>query len=257
MLNSDNSLSAKAIRSLLPDNLKGIPIYIHNIIDSTNTECRRLYSCDLPFAVIAEEQSAGRGRQGKSFYSPAKSGLYLSLAVKSNEAVQLITLFAAVAVCRAIEEIYSLSPQIKWVNDLYLNGRKICGILCEATDNRIIIGIGVNCYTTDFPEDIKDTAGTLGNKEISRNALAAAVIKNLINNDSDFLSEYRERSLLTDKQISFIKNGQEYSATVFGISDNGNLLITYPNGSHDSLNSGEITLKKQISDNNIKIEMPQ
>lgn len=240
------SLSGKEIRQLLPDNLKNIPIYIYDTLDSTNTKCRQINS-ELPFALLAESQTAGRGRQGKSFFSPPKTGLYLSLAVKSDETPQLITLFSAVAVCRAIEKIYCLSPQIKWVNDLYLNGKKVCGILCEKAENTVIIGIGINCSTSDFPKDIKDIAGALSDNSASRNALSAEIIKNLLNFDGDFLDEYRHRSFLTGKEICFIKNGREYSATACGIDNDGNLLITYADGRSDRLNSGEIQLKKPLS----------
>lgn len=236
-------LSLKKIRRLLPNSLENIPIYIYDSIDSTNTECKRINS-SLPFAVLADSQTAGRGRQGKSFFSPSGTGLYLSIAIKSDNTTQLITLFSAVAVCRAIETVYSVSPKIKWVNDIYLRNKKVCGILCEKTEVGIIIGIGINCSTDNFPESISSTAGSLSNNALLRNILAAEVIKNMLLFNGDFLDEYRRRSFLTGKEIYFTKNGYKNCATVCGIDDAGNLLIEYFDGKKDKLNSGEVQIKK-------------
>lgn len=242
------SLSAKEIARLLPDNLKNTPIYIYDEIDSTNNQCKRI-SDDAPlFIVAAESQTAGRGRRGKSFYSPFGSGLYLSISLSADKYgnMQMITLNVAVAVSFAIEELTGLSPKIKWVNDIYLEGRKICGILCEATDGRIIIGIGINCTTDSFPKDIAAVAGSLAGHPVSRNALAASIIKNLTDCNFSVADEYRHRSLLTGKEITYTLNGNEFSALVTGIDDNGNLSVVNNDGTFVSLNSGEVQLKKPI-----------
>ncbi len=235
-------LNAEIIRNNLSEKSKNLPIYIFDEIASTNLYCRE---ADIfpPFAVFAEHQTHGRGRQGKSFYSPKGEGLYFSLAMPIKEASQLITLFCAVAVSKAIEKACSLYPKIKWVNDLYLDNKKICGILCERTDAGIIIGIGVNCTTSVFPEELNGIASSL-KTEISRNILAAEILNNIFDYNADFLDDYRRRSYLTGKKICFIKNKTEYTATVLGVDDSGNLLIEYPNGQKDSLNSGEISIKK-------------
>lgn len=243
-------LSAKGIKHYLPDSLKDIPIFTYDIIDSTNNECKRIAFDSPYFAVAAEGQTAGRGRQGKSFYSPSGAGLYLSIAVKPSLCginTQMITLAAAVAVSRAIEEVTGLSTQIKWVNDLYLNGLKVCGILTEAVNanamqaERVVIGIGINCTTVAFPEELSGIAGALS-APLSRNALAAAVLKNILIPIGDTLHEYRRRSFLTGKDITYTVNGHKFSAKVTGIGDNGDLLVRNSDGTDTRLHSGEVSL---------------
>lgn len=240
------NLSKDIIKDFLPENLKDMPVFTYDEIDSTNSECKRKSGIPLPFVVTANGQTSGRGRHGKSFYSPKETGIYLSLAVKSEDTPQLVTLYSAVAVTKAINEICLLYPQIKWVNDLYLNGKKICGILCENSNGNIIIGIGINLNTSAFPEEIENIAGSLNCNPDIRHALIAKIIENLLKKEEDFLSFYRQNSLLTGKKITFIKDNTEFSATACDIDNSGNLLVTLPDGRHLSLNSGEITLKKPL-----------
>ena len=135
------------------------PVSVLRTVDSTNTEARRriLSGESLPQAILAEEQTAGRGRMGRSFYSPAGTGIYLSLCFEaSGSEILFLTTAAAVAVHRAIREVTGIVTDIKWVNDLYFRGRKVSGILAESfsvEEKRYVIrGVGVNLYTTEFPE---------------------------------------------------------------------------------------------------------
>ncbi len=173
--------------------------------------------------VIANEQTSGRGRRGRSFLSPKNKGIYLSYLMRRDEApedVTEITAWTAVATARAIEKACGVSPSIKWVNDLFMNNKKICGILAEMSliggssrIQSIIIGIGINVNEeeSDFGEDLKDTATSISielGKKISRAELAAELIKELDRLNTDFpkdkllyLKDYRRMSLITGKQV--------------------------------------------------------
>ncbi|MBR2812349.1 MAG: biotin--[Solobacterium sp.] len=151
-------------------------------IDSTNTYARSIaHKAKDGTYIIANRQTAGRGRHGHSFYSPADTGLYVSYILKVNrpaEQILKLTVAAAVAVCEAIRSCTSQDPKIKWVNDIFLDHHKVAGILCEATQDleshmvdSVIIGIGINCRTIEFPEEIENIAGSLGGG-FSRSTLA-------------------------------------------------------------------------------------
>ena len=195
-------LSAEEIRSLLLPRFAETEIAIFDRLDSPNNEGKRRLANGLqkPLLVIAAEQTEGRGRMGRSFYSPADTGLYMSLALYAPEGFSgavYTTTAAAVATARALETLSSLPVQIKWVNDLYLDGRKICGILTEAvTDfesglvSGLVIGIGVNLRTPDgeFPEDIQKIAGSaFGNNTFPdlRNRLAASILDRLMKENAE------------------------------------------------------------------------
>lgn len=240
-------------------------------IDSTNNEAkRRLAEGPLEDGTlfIANTQTAGRGRQGHSFYSPADTGLYLTLVRNAPEVLDpatlsKLTLAAAVATAEAIEESVGVGPKIKWVNDLYYMDKKVCGILTEShgwkedRPKAVIIGIGVNCTTVQFPEDISETAGSLttGNIDfIDRNKLAFAMYKRLLYwtehlADPALLKEYRARSFLTGKEVSFTRNRASYRGIVQDIDDDGRLLVQLTSAiipeSRDqliALDSGEVTV---------------
>ncbi len=216
--------------------------------DSTNSEAKRrvLSGESLPMLVISDSQTGGRGRLGRSFYSPGGTGLYMSLAYEAEEdmteAVK-ITSAAAVAVCRAIEELSSTQCMIKWVNDVYIDEKKVCGILTEATSisgkTVIILGIGVNCTTDKFPEDIRSRAGSAGIE--NREALAWAICRHVTAflSGENFIDEYRRRSLVLGREVTYIKNGETRKGVAAAVEDNGALLLL----DGTVLSSGEITLR--------------
>lgn len=246
-------------------------VMVFDEIDSTNEEARRMLEkediADGTY-LIANHQTAGKGRQGHSFYSPADTGLYVSL-VRTDEEVlhpatlSKLTLAAAVATAEAIEEAVGVSPRIKWVNDLYYRDRKVCGILTESVgwqDDRpraVIIGIGINCSTALFPEELMDTAGALTTGDIDyidRNRLAVALRGRLLYwtghlSDPLLLREYRNRSYLTGKEIMFERDHTRYRGIVRDIDDAGKLLVELTSAiipeSKDqlvALDSGEVHL---------------
>lgn len=235
----------------------------YEVIDSTNTEAKRIIERENPSApvlLVARSQTAGRGRQGKSFYSPADSGLYMTLIYPAGIQISgqvTITTRTAVAVARAIEETYGIEPGIKWVNDLYHNGKKICGILCEAVNDYsagimkyAVIGVGVNISTTDFPDELKNIAGSItGEKPSDNYPLAEKIALNIINifKDSDFMNYYKKHSIVLGKKILITEGEKTFSATAVDIDENGGLIteITGSDGvkTIKILTSGEISLR--------------
>ena len=238
-------LTVDNIRANVCAKYKALPIVVYDTIDSTNTQAK-LSSIDQGI-FVAKHQTAGRGRQGKSFYSPDSTGLYMSvvLPITPMEAYEFtLTAAAAVAAARAIENVCNISVQIKWVNDLYLHGKKVAGILTEADIDRVIVGIGINISTESFPADIP-LAGSLDAENISKSKLAASFAENLFDITSsksrEFMSEYRNRSMLLGKEISFEKDGNAFTANALRIEDNGELTVL-SNGIELTLHSGEVQI---------------
>ncbi len=220
-------------------------------LPSTSTYAREnASSLHLPSLIIADSQTNGRGRQGKSFYSPAQSGLYMTLAFESENVFPLITPAAAVAVCEATEEISGIRPQIKWVNDIFYQGKKVCGILSELIKhngkNLFLIGIGINLTTDNFPEEL-DCAGSF-NKAFDKKALAENISKKILEytelpDNEKIVSEYKKRLFILGKEISFSENGTDFTAKVKDINEWCNLITELPDGSEKILLSGEISIK--------------
>lgn len=237
-------------------------VLCYPVIDSTNNEAKRLAlsGSTEPTLVIAEHQTNGKGRLGRTFYSPAETGLYMSLLLHPNAPAAdwlPITSAAAVAVCLAIEELSEYSPEIKWVNDIYLDGKKVCGILTEALSDMasglmksVIVGIGVNLSTVAFPVELAQTATSLytdGRPPFSRERLAAAIANKLCALADDlasgnWLALYRERSYLDGKAIRYIENGAAHEALAIGIDENGGLIVEEA-GVRRTLTSGEVTVR--------------
>lgn len=253
-------LSAEGIAAWLPARYAGLPLRVFPEIDSTNSEARRLLANGLaqPTLVAADRQTAGRGRSGRSFYSPAGTGLYMSLVLFPDtdlaDAVRL-TAAAAVAVVRAVEALTDRRPGIKWVNDIYLDGRKICGILTEAAaglesgrPQGVVVGIGLNVATERFPDELADTAASLFPVGVPRNRLAAAIAAELLAlaedpADGRFMADYRAHSLAPGRAVTYTAGGETRRALAVGIDDAGGLVVEDAAGRRTVLRSGEISLR--------------
>lgn len=260
---SDDSdvLSREGILSALSGAVTPPAIRILKTVDSTNNYAKKLALEGAPHGtlILAEEQTAGRGRYGKSFFSPRGTGLYMSIILRpeiNTEHVQMITIAAAVDVCMAVEDLMGLAPQIKWVNDIYLGGKKVCGILSEAeadlesgSIDYIIVGIGINCTTVgdEYPQELRGTAGSLGKTGVSRNELAAHIYQGIMRDfpqlaEKGLIEEYRARSMMSGKNIGFIYNGESRRAVVLDITDSGNLLVRCENGEELTLQGGDVSI---------------
>lgn len=205
---------------------------------------------------LAPYQLAGKGRFGRSYYCPQQGGIYMSLHLKpqlSFDQLPSYTLLTAASIYKAIKDLTLIETDIKWVNDIYLKGKKIGGILTEAISNvetglvtDLIIGVGLNLAITEFPAELKDKAGSLfsGQSPITRNELIGEIWKNLYTLDpAELLYLYRQRSLVLGRQVTFTQNNHSYTGLAKDISDKGQLLVKLENGQEIWLNSGEISLE--------------
>ena len=219
-------------------------------VASTNTFAKEnIFKLNLPALIIADKQTAGRGRQGKSFFSPEGTGLYMTLVFSLPQNCSLLTPAAAVAVCNSLEKL-GLQPKIKWVNDIFIDGLKACGILTECFLNSgkpyIALGIGINLTTTDFPDDLNN-AGSL-NIVCDKTELALEISDTILDytqnhNDETILKNYKERLFVIGEKITYIKDNIEYSATAKNINAQCNLIVERSDGFEDILSSGEISIK--------------
>lgn len=254
-LGADNDIiTPELLRAQLKSDLE---VHCYPTLDSTNNEAKRLLGAGRTdrLLIVADEQTSGRGRQGKSFYSPALTGVYFTLVLHPMTALSSAvsaTTAAAVAVCRAVEKMTDKKPKIKWVNDVYLDGRKICGILTEAvtdfetqTVTSVIIGIGMNIKTVNFPDDVENAA-SLG-VDIRRCELIAKIADELCDiaekPPSEFIEYYRSHSMLIGEKINFIRNGAVTPAVATAIDENGGLTVRLENGETTTLTSGEISIR--------------
>ena len=242
-------------------------------IDSTNTYALKLLDENKESieklngtVIFADSQTAGRGRMNRPFYSPEKSGIYLSLIYVPEEPVTnaaIYTATAAVGVCRAVKKAFGVETAIKWVNDVYLNNKKICGILTEGYFDykttkitAAVIGIGVNISTKDFPLEIKNKAGSIlensdsSQREFLLNQIASEVYDIYSSREKTALAmkEYKEKSFLTGKRVEVhpvISQKETYFATVLGISDEAKLIVKTDSGQELYLDSGEVSVVSQ------------
>ncbi len=222
---------------------------IFETLPSTNTYAKEnIAYLSLPALIIANEQTAGRGRRGNSFFSPKDTGLYMTLVFEEKNGSDLLTPAAAVAVCDALNRL-GLSPSIKWVNDVFLNNKKVCGILTERfifRDNSYIaLGIGINISTCNFPEGL-DIAGSI-NTECDKINLAEEISENILlyteHPDGEaVINSYRSRLFIIGKNVSYFRNNVEHNGTVIDINSQCNLIIRHSDGDEAVLSSGEISI---------------
>ena len=219
--------------------------------------------CPEGCIIIACEQTDGRGRYGRQFFSPVDSGVYLSLLLRptacSPQQATCLTAAAAAAMCQAIEAVTGQQPGIKWVNDIFLHGKKVCGILTEAavgletgTLNYMVLGAGVNLYppAEGFPEEIQSIAGSV--LEHSCPEAKNRLVGEFLNRFWDFyshpecrayLEDYRARSLAIGRNVTVLSAGKAVSAYAYGIDDDFRLLVRYENGDTEALSYGEIRIQ--------------
>ena len=254
------------LRPALPAGERGMEIHIFQEIDSTNNEAKRRLGadCKLPALFLAERQSAGRGRQGRQFYSPADAGLYMSLALKRPERAESavsVTTMAAVAVCNAVEQVSGLRPGIKWTNDLVLSGKKLCGILTEMSvegetgmAESLVIGAGVNVNQSreDFGPEVAEiaTSLTMEGYQVSRPALAAAMIgefsrlsDSLGGNDAQWVDAYRRDCVTLGKPVKLLWTDHQTEAVALDVDDQFGLVVRFPNGAETTVRTGEVSVR--------------
>lgn len=255
-LSSSDSFSAEEIKKYLKD----IPIFFYEEVDSTNTEAKRLINNGVkaPFVCIARKQSGGRGRRGRSFLSQ-EGGIYFSVALSldRNFDTETVTTAAVTGIAKAIESL-GFEVGIKWVNDLFVNGKKVVGILTEGVVNLeegcisdVIIGIGTNYTTRSFPSELEAICTSLypdGNAPLSRSEFAALEIEETIKAifNPDYLTEYRKRCFVLGKDVMVMKMNASLPAKAIDLDDKAHLVVQYPDGIIEHLSSGEVSIRSTL-----------
>lgn len=269
LLDAADYLDVSVVETYLHTSFLGHPTKVFPVLESTNESARmmlRTKPVRNGTVLVANCQTAGKGRQGRTFYSPAGSGLYFSVILNQPidlSDASLLTACAAVAAARAIDKLYITDTRIKWVNDLYLNEKKCCGILTEGCVSLeygrleyAVVGIGINVRNTkgNLPEDLWDSVTSLEEalpgRRVCRGQLLAAILYELEQlltalPDRRFLQEYRQRSCLIGKTVDYVWNdGETKKVLVQGISDDCGLIIQDSYGTVETLRAGEVRLKK-------------
>ena len=236
-------------------------------IDSTNTRAKALAAEGAPHGtvLIAGQQTAGRGRLGRSFQSPGNMGVYLSVILRPEcppEQLMHLTCATAVAMCNAVEEATGLRPGIKWTNDLVIGRKKLGGILTElsvAPGNGLVqyavVGIGINCCqkTADFPPELQDMATSLSaavGTSIDRAAVAAAMIRALRTMDCTLLTQkeavmqaYRADCITLGQDIVLLRAEEKRYGTAVSVDDDGALVVAFRDGEMGTVTSGEVSVR--------------
>lgn len=283
LLETGDVFSTKSIMQELTDKENGyngkikLEAEVRDEVTSTNALLKDMAAegADEGRALIAKKQTAGRGRLGRNFFSP-KNGIYLSILLKPDmdfREAMLLTTIAAVAVVEAVREVTGKDTGIKWVNDVYLEGKKICGILTEAvTDvengklSYAVVGIGVNITRPsdeNFPEELRDIAGFIYDGEEPpkgiMSKLTASIIKNYFKYyeklpEHSFMESYKQHQILLNKNIFVITSESSKNARVKGVDDDARLLVEYEDGKEEALFTGEVSIREVGSE---KKNMPK
>ena len=235
-------------------------------LDSTNDRLKAMARQGVPHGTVllADRQTGGHGRMGRTFLSPEGMGVYLSILLRPSCApadLMHLTCATGVAMCEAVEQAARFRPSIKWTNDLVYGKRKLGGILTELGLNPkggvdyAIIGIGINCCQTetDFAPEIRDIAGSLSmaaGREIDRNQVAAAMMDalcrmsgNLLSGKAWLLDQYRKDCITVGQDISLLRGEEVRHGHAVDVDDNGALVVAFPDGSMEAVNSGEVSIR--------------
>lgn len=263
--NQTDILSALGIKKYLRPELCDMDISIIPTTTSSNAEIRDKANNGAPewHMLLANEQTSGRGRIGRSFFSPKDTGIYMSLLLRprnySAEQSVRITTMAAVAVCEAIEKISNERAEIKWVNDIFVRKKKVCGILTEGAFDiesglleYAVLGIGINIYEPEngFPEELKSIAGAVFqvHQGDAKNRFVSQFLNRFYeyytaSHQADYVEKYRSRSFVIGRQVRLQSAIQSKSATVLGIDDQCRLQVKYDDGTEGIYSSGEISVR--------------
>lgn len=255
------ALCREAILSALPESYPyRESLHCFDCIDSTNTALKEMAAGGAPHgtALVADAQTQGRGRLGRSFHSPAGEGIYLSFLLRPQcppDALMHLTCAAAVAMCDAVERCCGLRPGIKWTNDLVVGKRKLGGILTELSADRglvqyAVVGVGINCCQTAFPPELSAMATSVQletSSAVDRARLCAGMLEALSAMADTLhhtdLSAYRRDCVTLGQQISVLRGDQVRHGTALDIDDAGALLVRYETGQTEFVTSGEVSIR--------------
>ncbi len=256
-------LSRDLIIKALHSDYQKIQLEIYPQVDSTNTRAkvRAIEGAQHGHVILADEQTRGHGRFGRPFYSPKGEGLYMSLILRPQMHLSqsvYVTMQVAVLICRVLERLTHQAPSIKWVNDIYLGDKKVCGILTEAVTDfetgqvqYMILGIGLNVWNEEFPDELKQIATALTPLKTTRNEICAALLNEVLpisssfSFDEEILVEYKRRSNVLGKTVEFVKNRAPIEGVAEDIDETGGLIVRLQNGEVETLHSGEVSIRRK------------
>ncbi len=251
------------IRKELKTHWMGKDIYYFTETDSTNMQAKNLSSACHGALIVADKQTAGRGRLGRTWSSPAGSSIYMTLRLEPKmipDKAPMLTLVMALSVAETVHEVTGLEASIKWPNDIVVNKKKICGILTEMSVDTtgiqyVVIGVGVNVNTKDFPEEIQDMATSLYKEAamtFDRAKIIAKILERFEANYETFMQNgslaslagsYNARLINKNKEVRVLEPGQEYNGYALGINEVGELLVRRADGSVENIFAGEVSVR--------------
>lgn len=265
LLGEPDALSETGIRGYKNTKWLGDTIIYKDSMDSSNTQAKRLgeNGAENGTLVVTDCQTAGKGRRGRSWVSPTGMNCYFTVLLRPDilaEKASMITLVAALALAKAIKETTQLDTMIKWPNDVIANGKKLCGILTESsTDleyiNYVVVGIGINCNQTEFPDEIKETASSIRletGKKVNRCQLLGSFLTHFESCYEIFLKtedlsglerEYNSLLVNRNREVKIIEKERERVLTAIGIDKTGALLVKDAEGNQEAIISGEVSVR--------------
>lgn len=270
LVSEQNALTPQGVRRLLAGPAERCAIQVQESVTSTNTVLKGLAEQGGAegMVLLAQEQTQGKGRLGRTFFSPKGTGLYMSVLLRPRffaEEALSITTAAAVAVAEAVDQVTGQHARIKWVNDVYLRGRKVCGILTEAAVDfesgglqYAVLGMGINIREPEggFSPELAQVAGALFPGEVpagARTRLAAAILNRFFSYyqalpDRTFMKAYAKRSLLTGMEVTYTQGDRAGEGLVLGVDEEARLLLRLPDGREQAFSAGEVQIKKDFLD---------
>lgn len=265
IVDSPDKMTKNEIESLLTTRWAGRKLFCYDEIDSTNLALRRLEGDDHVHGAlaVADRQTAGRGRRGRVWQSPAGSCIFMSMLLKPDiapEQAPMMTIVMAYSAAKAIRKMTGLDAKIKWPNDIVLNGKKVCGILTEMSAeidfvHYVIIGIGINVNTENFSDELRETATSIyieGKKRTKRSGLIAEILKEFEEdyeefigrrNLGGFMQSYNELLVNCGREVRVLQPGKEYDGIAHGIDAEGNLLVETADGEIHRVYAGEVSVR--------------
>ena len=260
-----DSIRAAEVESRLHTEWAGRPVYYFDEITSTNLYAKQLAEEGAPegLLVVADAQTKGRGRSGRSWSNPPGTNIAMTLMLRPSlppEKISMVTLVAGMAVCSVCRKLYDVPAQIKWPNDVVLDGKKICGILTEMSTeiskvSYIVIGIGINVNLTVFPEELQEKATSLclyTGQEENRAGLIAECMQCFEKYYAEFAEAeslapfadmYNEMLVSRDRTVRVLEPGNEFTGTALGIDEQGQLLVRKDSGEICRVYSGEVSVR--------------
>lgn len=251
------------IKSVLRTRWAGQNIYCFEETDSTNVQAKNLKEAVHGSIFVADRQTAGRGRLGRTWESSSDENIYMTLRLKpdiSADKAPMLTLVMALSVVRAIEDITEIKGHIKWPNDIVVNKKKICGILTEMSVGMtgieyVVIGVGINVNTKHFPEEIRATATSLcveSGQCFDRTELIAKILERFeeyyeifvkISSLADLVNDYNAHLININKEVRVLEPGREYNGYALGIDELGQLLVQREDGKIEKIFAGEVSVR--------------